>query len=114
MIDGITILNTTEITTLTDYGVLWVILNSLLLVTQVSLACIYYEKNKKKFWWHFIFSVFMCIWTVCCAYMSSYTYNKYEVTIDDSVILTEFNQKYEVIEQRGDIYVINDKEINND
>ena len=35
---------------------------------------------------------------------------KYEVTIDKSVPMTEFYEKYEIIEQRGEIFVIKEKE----
>ena len=35
---------------------------------------------------------------------------QYEVTIDDTVSFTELNNKYEVIEQRGKIWVLEDKE----
>lgn len=34
---------------------------------------------------------------------------RYEVTIDDSVSLTEFNERYNIIEQRGSIFVIEEK-----
>ena len=34
---------------------------------------------------------------------------KYEVTIDENVSFTELNSKYNIIEQRGDIYVLEDK-----
>lgn len=34
---------------------------------------------------------------------------RYEVTISDEVNLTEFNERYEIIEQRGDIYVIEER-----
>ena len=37
-------------------------------------------------------------------------FTQYEVTIDESVNLKEFNKSYEIIEQRGEIYII--KEIN--
>lgn len=35
---------------------------------------------------------------------------QYEVTIDDTVSFTELNDKYEVIGQRGKIYMLEDKE----
>lgn len=35
---------------------------------------------------------------------------QYEVTIDDTVSFTELNDQYEVIEQRGKIWVLKDKE----
>lgn len=33
----------------------------------------------------------------------------YKVTIDDSVSMTEFNEKYEVIEQEGKIYTVRER-----
>jgi hypothetical protein len=38
--------------------------------------------------------------------------NRYEVTIDESVSLTDVYEKYDVIEQRGKIWILEDKEIN--
>lgn len=35
---------------------------------------------------------------------------KYEATIDDTVSFTELYEKYEVVEQRGEIWVLKDKE----
>lgn len=35
---------------------------------------------------------------------------QYEVTIDESVSMTEFYEKYDVVEQRGSIWVIEEKE----
>ena len=40
-------------------------------------------------------------------------YTKYEVTFTDTISLAEFNEKYEVLEQRDKIYVIKEKEIEN-
>ena len=34
---------------------------------------------------------------------------RYEVTIDDSVSLTEFYEHYNIIEQRGEIFVVEEK-----
>ena len=35
---------------------------------------------------------------------------RYDVTISDEVKLTEFNEKYEIIEQKGKIYTIKEKD----
>lgn len=35
---------------------------------------------------------------------------RYDVTISDEVKLTEFNEKYEIIEQKGKIYTIREKD----
>lgn len=39
-------------------------------------------------------------------------YIEHEVLIDDSVSFIEFSNKYEIIEQKGKIYVIREKETN--
>ena len=36
--------------------------------------------------------------------------NKYEVKLDETIDINEFYDKYEVIERRGDIWVLQDKE----
>ena len=41
------------------------------------------------------------------------SYTKYEVTFTDTISLAEFNEKYEVLDQREKIYVIKEKEIEN-
>lgn len=40
--------------------------------------------------------------------VDGFTHNEttYEVTIDDNVSMTEFMSTYEIVEQRGDIYVV--------
>lgn len=35
---------------------------------------------------------------------------RYEVTVDNSVSLTEFYEHYNIVEQRGDIFVVEEKE----
>ena len=36
-------------------------------------------------------------------------YIEHEVLVDDSVSLTEFNEKYEIVSQKGKIYVVREK-----
>ena len=37
-------------------------------------------------------------------------YVEHEVLINDSVSLTEFNERYEIVSQKGKIYVVREKE----
>ena len=37
-------------------------------------------------------------------------YIEHEVLVDDSVSFTEFNEKYEIVSQKGKIYIIREKE----
>ena len=39
---------------------------------------------------------------------------KYEATIDENVSFTEIYKKYDVVKQKGDIWVLKDKESNNE
>ena len=39
---------------------------------------------------------------------------RYEATIDDNVKISEFEEKYKIIEKRGDIYVIEEIESDDD
>lgn len=43
-------------------------------------------------------------------WFDEYSYTKYEVVVNNDVNLNEFNKTYEIIEQRGQIYVIKFKE----
>lgn len=38
-------------------------------------------------------------------------YNTYKVTIEENVSLVEFNEKYEILDQEGDIYTIKEREV---
>lgn len=41
-------------------------------------------------------------------------YDTYEVTIEDTVSLKEFNEKYEIIDQHGQIYEVRERDSNNE
>ena len=43
-------------------------------------------------------------------YITVPSYQKYEVILEDSVSMNEFMNKYEVLEQRGQIYVVKEIE----
>ena len=47
---------------------------------------------------------------VACAPEVPTDRNKYEVKLDETIDINEFYDKYEVIERRGDIWVLQDKE----
>ena len=43
-------------------------------------------------------------------WLDEYSYTKYEILANDNVNINEFNKTYEIIEQRGQIYVVKFKE----
>lgn len=48
---------------------------------------------------------------VCLCYGYNTFYTEYKVTIDDSVGFNEFNSRYEIISNDGDVYTVIDKEL---
>lgn len=58
-----------------------------------------------------LFAISVVSLIVCSIYERSVPTGKYkyEVTIDKDVSFTELNSKYNIIEQRGNIYILEDK-----
>ena len=55
----------------------------------------------------------ICVITLCIVDWNKSKHTgryKYEVTIDDNVPFTEIYKKYDVVKQKGDIWVLEDKE----
>jgi hypothetical protein len=52
----------------------------------------------------------MLIFAMPAAYNESETRFRYECTIDESVSMTDVYERFEIIERRGDIWVLEDKE----
>ena len=43
-------------------------------------------------------------------YFKEYSHTELKVTVDDSVSMTEFMNKYEILDQEGKIYIVKEKE----
>lgn len=60
----------------------------------------------------FIFSIILLCLSIACVYQSFFkektTY--YQVIIDDSVSMVEFNEKYDIVNIEGKIYTIKERE----
>lgn len=54
---------------------------------------------------------FMSIFEYAFIYGYNTFQTEYEVTIDDSVGFNEFNKRYEIVSQDGDIYTVIEKEL---
>lgn len=54
---------------------------------------------------------FMSIFEVAFIYEYNTFHTEYEVTIDDSVGFNEFNSRYEIVSQDGDIYTVIDRQV---
>lgn len=57
-------------------------------------------------------SIIALISLIACIFIFSVktnSYERYEVIIDDSINFSEFSEKYEIIEVRGEIYTIEER-----
>ncbi len=109
MIEGIHILNSTEITTLPTWCVMGCIL---LLIACVALFVIGLVVNSIELMTSSLAPLFSALITLVLGLTSMVGTGryKYEVTIDSSVTFSEIYEKYDVIEQRGEIWVLEDLE----
>ena len=101
MIDGITVLNVESINRVPVY--FWIIIVTIIVV---SLAFC----DSELFIVAFILSILATV--VTCTFTEPVPTGRYEyeVTIDDTVSMTKLYEQYEIVEQRGDIWVLKDKE----
>lgn len=101
MIDGITVLNVESITRLPVW--FWIILSAIVILTFALCAGELYIIG---------FLLGMMLTVILCTITKPVPTGRYqyEVTIDETVSISEVYDNYEVIEQRGDIWVLEDKE----
>ena len=114
--NGINILNETPIMKFsTTQENLSVILLTIIVVSVIGLimGLIFVD----HVWWLSIVcsGLFMICIILGCIFCTEKTYNtgryKYEATIDEDVPFTEVYKKYDVVKQKGDIWVLKDKEV---
>ena len=111
MIEGIHILNSTEIMDIPTWAA-WLIFGGMLAALFGILIMLAAKKD-----------VVVCIFGIVgmigvCTFFCGLSFNpeeptgryRYEVTIDPSVTFSELYEKYDVIEQRGEIWVLEEKE----
>lgn len=108
--EGVKILN--EISPMTA-GV-WTVIGLFLFIGIASLiwsfANVCLNKEGK------ILSVLISLFSIIIAaalFFSTYTSPmRYEVIVNDDVKISEFERKYEIVERRGDIYIVEEREGN--
>ena len=105
MIDGITILNQTKVD---QFNVGLFAFISLFLIFIGLLVSIHFKNEFALILIGFLGIVFIAVPTASIFTIEGRT--QYECTIDDSVSFAEVYEKYKVIEQRGEIWVLEDKE----
>lgn len=111
MLEGIEVLNKTEIMCPPTWALLLLFITMIVAVIFVFAALI---GEKYDLYVAFISLLLLllivgsCI--LCCVLEKPTGKYEYKVTIDDSVSMNEFNERYEIIEVEGRIYTIKEKE----
>lgn len=115
--DGVTILNTFNSSGDFVLGIVLLILGSFVLCVTIFGAVCSYEQ-KEKFNVLTFFSIFLAVTTfvfiiIGIINLANLDATTYEVTISDEVSFKDFISKYEIIEQRGEIYIVKERKQNN-
>lgn len=110
---GINVLNVTQIMESPSWAVLLIIFGILCLciVTPLILTSLEIDKIMPAIIGCILAIIGFISFRIGIQYLGTVQTGKYkyEVTIDKDVSFTELNSKYNIIEQRGDIYVLEDK-----
>lgn len=104
--EGVTILSTATVI----LGISWG--TAIIFALIASLVTYALNPMEKDFGWRIGCATFVFILSfVVLAFVSVDTteVTEYKVTIDDSVKYVEFTEKYEVIDQEGEIYTVREK-----
>lgn len=114
MLEGITILNQTEIMTMTDAYVIW----TLCLIIGGALATVVFVALGENIsgWFHIgtvvaIICAALGLTMLGASIETEHTGRyQYETLIDESVSFEAVLEKYDVVEQKGKIWILEDKE----
>ena len=97
----------------------WVIVVSVLgAIGAIVFVCLSDQLMSNAGWWICFGCAMFCLLTtatlcISCNYtdhFKEYSHTEYKVTIDDSVSMNEFLDKYEIIDQEGKIYTVKERE----
>ena len=107
MLNGIEVLNKVEM-----YKEFPMILCIPIVVFSVIGICFMFDDGLKKKLLAILFLLCFLISLICGIIITEQPSGviQYQVTIDESVSMTEFNEKYEVVKIEGKIYTIREKE----
>ena len=109
MIEGITVLNKIAVTGVPSWMMISAIIICMIGIIVFAIAII----SEWPTWKAIIpIIIVLLIWFICGIFNITFTTGEYqyECIIDDSVPYNEVVDNYNIIEQRGDIWVLEDKE----
>lgn len=110
---GINVLNVTQIMESPSWAALLIVFGVLCLWIFIALivASFQFEKIMPVIIGCILLVISLISFRIGIQYLGTVPTGKYkyEVTIDKDVSFTELNSKYNIIEQRGNIYILEDK-----
>lgn len=112
--EGITILSTEIVSCGIPLWVAPLIGCVLFIVVLLIMATIFGELDTEDFGFGATIGI---LTTILFIMISTTTYKEethYSMTIDETVPFVEFNKQYEIVDQKGDIYIVRAKENNED
>ena len=112
MLEGITILNQFNVNIFNE-AAFWVGLLSTFFIGAVAFIVISIIEEEETWMLGTIIAVLIgiVIGASAGAFWFDTTETHYQVTISEEVSMTEFNERYEIIEQNGQIFTIREKEM---
>lgn len=118
--DGITILNTITENVSNTAGLVVALILSIVITIISFIAIIVVSDKFSEFNGFIIAFIVTGIFGILFVIVSIFVLNTpqepqtlYEVTISDEVSFKDFTSKYEIIEQRGEIYIVKERQTNN-
>lgn len=109
--DGVTILNQIEDVSGFPLGIILIILCFAAMVLSIYAICLMIKEKSFEALFFPIIAIIISVMAfgagICNINESPHI--NYEVTISDEVSFKDFTNKYEVIEQRGEIYVVKER-----
>mgnify|MGYP001209302243 CR=1 FL=1 len=108
MIEGITILN--EMPIYTASGIQYILCIALFICLMFTAVIIIKDGYQFEKVFYILLLSFLISFVSIGVIRPTLSYIKYEVTINDNVKFTEFDDKYKVIEKRGAIYTIKERD----
>ena len=112
--EGITILTTEIVSTGVPFWIAPLVGCILFVVVLLIMAAIFGELDAEDFRFGAIIGA---LTTIAFITLSLATYKEethYSMTIDETVSFAEFNKQYEIVDQKGEIYIVREKEGNED
>lgn len=114
--NGIEILSTAEVVTATacNTTAVWIgIIATIIVVAIIGIIVAWHEYDGGYIALFMVIGMMLSVFTAMAvasitSYPTAYE-TQYKVTIDDSVSMNEFNEKYEVVSQEGKIYTVRER-----